>query len=113
MTNKPQAPEVAEVEVQDLPDTTAEAIADEVAKQVKAERDAERADVRRDLEEAFWLAGIEAFSAIVQALAPKAEITVAAAPVKEAAPKAPTEAEQRAQRIKAERAKLLTKREGA
>ena len=79
MTTKLQNHEVADVETQDLPDID-KAIADEVAKLVKAERDAERAEVRQDLEEAFWLAGIEAFSAIAKALAPKAEITLTTAP---------------------------------
>lgn len=108
MTTKPQAPEVAEVETQDLPNIDT-AIAAEVAKQLKDERTA----LREDLEELHWLKQIEMAEAVIQLVGCMTQARADdAAPKPVQTPKATTEADLRAQRIKAERAKLLTKREG-
>lgn len=94
MTTKPQA------DITETNDTT-EAISAEVATQLKAAQDLERAEARQDLEEAFWLAGIEAFSAITNALTPKPEITLTTQP---------NEAELKATRFQAEREKLAAQK---
>jgi len=71
MSNKPQTP--ANEQVQSDADISAE-----VAKQIKAAQDTEHAEMRQDLEVSYWLAGIEAFAAITNALTPKPDITLTA-----------------------------------
>jgi hypothetical protein len=122
MTTKPQAPKVAEVE-QDLPDTTAEAIASEVATRVAAAMEKERQKLHDDLQEAYWITRIEedeTNNEMNKAVIPNIDCMPQArgdeVPESKPSPKPPTDDELRAQRIKAERARLLThksKREGA